>query len=183
MLISAFCFPSIARFVPRAKLSTSEPIDPSASAPSVGKKSSLVHDHDAEAHPETHSAPTSKLLVHFRPSLSFLSDLYFGAHSYLYTMLYNHSLRRIWSSGWQPTSLGLYSRHSPSLCSTSPCGSSHWLDLNLPPSLPFLHCSLASPPSYRSLRPVVVVLFWLVLLELSDWVSGGQRVCGFVLLP
>lgn len=39
----------------------------------------MVQNH-AEAHPETLSACISELFVRSRPSLSFLSDLYFGAH-------------------------------------------------------------------------------------------------------
>ena len=62
----------------REKTSTSEPSGPSASTLSVGEKSSLVQNH-AEAHPETLSPSISELFVRSRPSLSFLSDLYFGA--------------------------------------------------------------------------------------------------------
>jgi hypothetical protein len=92
-----FCslFPLIGPSGLRAKTSTSEPSDSSVSAKSVGEKSSLVQNSDAEAHPETLLPCTSKLLVQFRPSLSFLSDLYFGAHSSPYTKLHNNSLRRI----------------------------------------------------------------------------------------
>src|SRR5713101_5744223 len=44
-------------------------------------------------------------------------------------------------SDWQPTSLGLCSRRSPSPSSTSLFGSSPWLDQSSPPSLRSLHFS------------------------------------------
>jgi len=79
---NAYLCSLLSRFVAlllREKTSTSEPNGPSASTPSVGEKSPLVQNH-AEAHPETLLPCISELFVRSRPSLSFLSDLFFGAH-------------------------------------------------------------------------------------------------------
>jgi hypothetical protein len=73
----------------REKTSTSEPSDPGASTPSVGTKSRLAQD-QVEAHPETLLPCITQLLVPSRSFLSFLSDLYFGAHPSPYST-FSHS--------------------------------------------------------------------------------------------
>jgi hypothetical protein len=77
MLMSAFC---IVEWLLRDKSSASEkPSDPNVITASVGEKSPLVQNR-AEAPPEAHSSQLSEFSFLSRSSLSFLSDLYFGAN-------------------------------------------------------------------------------------------------------
>src|SRR5713101_5744224 len=82
MLMFAFCVP---KWLLRDKSSASEkPSDPSVLTTSVGEKSPLVQNR-AEAPPEARSSQISEFSFLSRSSLSFLSDLYFGANPSPYT--------------------------------------------------------------------------------------------------
>ena len=151
----AFCIPKCYFFL-RDKGSASEkPSDPSVLTSSVGEKSPLVQNR-AEAHPDTHSPHINEFSLCSRASLSFLSDLYFGADSLHYT---TWPKTYCVGSDWQPTSLGPCSRHSPSLSSTSLSGDLPWLDQSSPHSLRSLHFSSPSHLSCHSPFPAAAVLY------------------------
>lgn len=156
MLMPAFVSPNGCPFL-RDKNSAGEPTDPSSLSTSVGEKSSLLAVNRAKTHPEAHSPTLNEFSICSRASLSFLSDLYFGARSSSYTTwTQTHCIE----PDWQLTSLGLCLRRSPSHFSTSLSGSSPWLDQSFPASLPSPHSSSASPPSAHLLLPAVAVLYW-----------------------
>jgi hypothetical protein len=74
-LFLLFAFP-IGRAEFRTKSSASKPSDPSVSTVSVGEKSPPVQNHQVRL--ERPTVRVSELLAFCRPSLSFLSDLFFG---------------------------------------------------------------------------------------------------------
>ncbi|KAI9462145.1 Frag1/DRAM/Sfk1 family-domain-containing protein [Russula earlei] len=88
--------------------------DKNVSTLSAGEKSSLVQEH-AEAHPETHLPLISELLVTCRPSLSFLSDLYFAYQSW--TLLTGLPITLFYFSIWE---LALAGPEFSSLAALSP---------------------------------------------------------------
>ena len=154
----------------------SVPSDPSVSNVRSVKESREAHNR-VEARPKMQPFRVIDLFVNYRPLLSFVSDLYFGAFLPYATRAKIDSV----SSNHKPISLGLCSRRSLLLSFTSLSGS-----LPLPaqnslrsPRSPLFFSGLL--PFCRLLLPTAAVRHWPVPPGSLALGCGGRRACGSVL--